>query len=138
VAHYVRETGTDAVDAIFKALEMGSIKIHFSMWNFGEVLGVFDRYNRIGTVDYDDASNKFFNDVDKYVGFGSMEVINVTPLLISRSIKTLRKHHIYVADALQIETCKSVNAAILVTGDKGLRDAAVKEGIKVSYIGSKK
>lgn len=138
VKHYVKEPGTEVVDSIFKELETRSIKICLSMWNLGEVSGVLDRYNRKGAVDYDETSKKFFNDIDRYVGFGSMEVVNITPLLISRSVKTLRKYHIYVADALQIETYKSVNAALLVTGDKNLRDAAIKEGMMVNYVGPKK
>jgi predicted nucleic acid-binding protein len=138
VKHYVRETGSEAIDSIFKELETRSIKICFSMWNLGEVSGVLDKYSRKGAVDYDDTLKKFFNDIDRYVGFGSIEVINVTPLLLSRSIKTLRKYHIYISDALQIETCRSVNAVLLVTGDKGLRDAATNEGMKVNYVGPKK
>lgn len=138
VKHYVDEFGTNAVDAIFKELETRTIKICFSLWNIGEVSGVLDRYDRKGTVDYVDVEKRFFNDIDRYVGFGSIDVVNITPLLISRSVKTLRKHHIYVADALQIETCRSVKAAILVTADKDLRDAAVKEGMKVNYVGPKK
>ena len=45
------------------------------------------------------------------------------------------KHHIYVADALQIASAKKVNSSIVVTGDKELASIAEAEGLKTLYVG---
>jgi predicted nucleic acid-binding protein len=51
-------------------------------------------------------------------------------------MKLVLKHHIYVADALQIASAKKVNSRVMVTGDKGLADIADAEGLKVLYVGT--
>ncbi|RLI84796.1 MAG: PIN domain nuclease, partial [Archaeoglobales archaeon] len=46
VKRYIKERGTEVVDLVFDNAELGNVKIFFSIWNIGEVLGVLDRYRR--------------------------------------------------------------------------------------------
>ncbi len=135
VKRYVNEPGTDEVDEIFNRIDSGNIKLYLSIWNTGEVAGVFDRYDRRGNADYQRCIGTFFNDIERYLKSGSAEIINITPKFISDSIEILRKHHIYLADALQIETCKIIKADLFVTGDRELYNAAIKEGLNAKYVG---
>ncbi len=43
---YIIEKGTDTADLIFDECEIENTKIYFSIWNIGEVLGVFDKYHK--------------------------------------------------------------------------------------------
>jgi len=63
-------------------------------------------------------------------------VVNVSPQVLRASMKLVLKHHIYVADALQVASAKKVNSRVMVTGDKGLVDIADAEGLKVLYVGT--
>ena len=135
VKRYVKEPGTEEVDVIFDRVDSGNARLYLSIWNTGEVAGVIDRYDRKSGADYQKCIGTFFNDIERYLKSDKVEIINITPLLISTSIEILRKHHIYLADALQIETCKIVGADLLVTGDRGLYNAAIKEGLDAKYVG---
>jgi uncharacterized protein len=135
VKRYVKEPGTDDIDKIFDMVDSGNARLCLSIWNTGEVAGALDRYDRRGKADYQRNIDTFFNDVERYLKAGNVELINITPLLISESIKILRKHHIYIADALQIQTCKVIEADLFVTGDRELYNAAVKEGLNAKYVG---
>jgi predicted nucleic acid-binding protein len=43
-------------------------------------------------------------------------VVNVSPQVLRASMKLVLKHHIYVADALQVASAKKVNSRVMVTG----------------------
>jgi predicted nucleic acid-binding protein len=59
---YIIEKGTNTVDLLFDECEIENTNIYFSIWNIGEVLGVFDKYhnrNLITTEMFDDTLKKF-------------------------------------------------------------------------------
>jgi uncharacterized protein len=134
VKRYIKEPGTKDVDEIFDKMDSGNARLYLSIWNTGEVAGVIDRYDRKGAVNYQKCISAFFNDLERYLKSDKLEIINITPSLISASIEILRKYHIYLADALQIETCKVIGADLFVTGDKELYSTALKEGLNAKYI----
>ena len=41
---YLKERDSDKVDELYRNTEMGKTKLHFSLWNIGEVCGVFDKH----------------------------------------------------------------------------------------------
>ena len=59
----------------------------------------------------------------------------MTLSILRTTIKLILKHHIYVADALQIASAISSKSNKFVTGDKGLAKIAETEGLETIYVG---
>jgi len=63
-------------------------------------------------------------------------VVGVSPSLLRTSLELVLKHHVYVADALQIASAKKVNSSMVVAGDRVLVSIAEAEGLKTLYVGT--
>lgn len=129
VKRYVKEAGTEIVDRLFEDAESSKAVICSSLWCIGEAVGVFDRYNRRGVIKLDSTLDKFFNEIKRLGAKGNFNIIEVTSELVSESVEKVVKHHIYIADALQIATCKATKCDRFLTSDKALNEAAKKDGI---------
>ena len=62
-------------------------------------------------------------------------IVGVSPSILRTTIKIILKHHIYVADALQIASAIKTKASTFVTGDKDLVNIAKAEGLNSMYVG---
>ena len=66
---------------------------------------------------------------------GDQPKLRVAPLnldALSESWRLTLKHHIYVADALQISTATHAEANIFLSSDKHLNEIAEAEGLKTT------
>ncbi|MEM0054091.1 MAG: PIN domain nuclease, partial [Nitrososphaeria archaeon] len=61
-------------------------------------------------------------------------MVNVTPKIIREAIKLVFKHHLYVADAIQIVSAKQASAHKLVTGDRKLTEVSMAEGLETLWL----
>ena len=130
---YVGEKGSDLVDRVYSRSEIGELRLAFSIWNIGEVLGVFDRYQTrklISGKEFLSARSDLVSETLKLSRLGSLDVLPVTSGLISQSWEFVTKHHIYEADALQISSGKMVGCGLFLGADGRLLDAASAEGLK--------
>lgn len=134
VKRYVTEPGSETVDKVFNEAYSSIAILNTSYWNIGEAAGVFDKYGMRLGLD----SRKVFLTLLRELKLLSREnkltIINVSPKILRESIKLVFKHHIYLADALQIESARSVDAEIILTGDKRLSEIAKEEGFKVVFL----
>jgi predicted nucleic acid-binding protein len=130
VKRYINEKGTPAVDEVFKKAEDKRLTIVLSVWNISEVIAVFDKYNRRGIIELRPTFDKFVNELRKLINIGSVETVDISSRVIFDSIEHVLRYHIYVADAVQIASCKSYGCEKFVTADRRLHEAAEKEGIK--------
>ncbi|MEM2122356.1 MAG: type II toxin-antitoxin system VapC family toxin [Candidatus Bathyarchaeia archaeon] len=131
VKRYVREVGSEAVDAVFDDAEMGRVEISFSIWNIGEVLGVFDRYSKEGFLTEEDLRRiilYFLSETIKLSKLGGLHVVPLTHTNLVDSWLMVLKHHIYASDALQIASSKG-KCDVLLSGDERLIKIARLEGI---------
>ena len=55
--------------------------------------------------------------------------------ILGESWGLIEKHHIYVADAIQLVSSKYVNASQFLTGDKRLHEVAVEENLNSKFLG---
>jgi len=123
VKRYIEEVGTEVVDIIFDAAESGDIKIFFSIWNFGEILGVFDKYmckNWITESDFKNAVEKFARESIKLAKLHQLEIIPLNAKIVADSMEIILRYHIYEADAIQIISSKYGNCELFLTADKQL------------------
>lgn len=135
---YLNDEYSEVIEEIFKSAYRGETKLAFSFWNIGEVLGIFDKRLRRGTLspeDYQFIKTAFLAEVKRFTRLGVLEIVPVHSLLLADAWKLIEKYHIYQADALQIVSAKRANASEFYTADKRLHNAALKEGLNSKLLG---
>jgi predicted nucleic acid-binding protein len=126
---YLKERDSDKVDELYRNAEMGKIKLHFSLWNIGEVCGVFDKH-RENTNPKSDLE-LLLGESTRLVVSGRLNVMEISNDVVMGALEIVLKYHIYVADALQLATAHIAGAKRFVTADKMLIRIAKKEGFDV-------
>jgi len=133
VKRYVVEPGSSAVDEVFDSTEAGRVRIVFSLWNVGEVLGTLDERRKRGWLEEDEFSEalrKFVDEALKLLRFRVLDVIPVLTPILAETWALILNQHIYEADAIQISTCTYTESKALLSSDKDLIEAARKIGLK--------
>ncbi len=137
VKRYIEEKGSQAIDIVYERAEATKLSFAFSVWNAGEVIGVFDKYYSKGLLSenvFKTTLSDFLSESVKMARLGSLQIIPITTKCLIESWMLLLKYHLYVADALQILASKEVNCDLLLSADGMLIEIAKKEGIKAINI----
>jgi len=135
VKRYVSESGSDIVDGIFSKCYRGIVKISFSYWNIAETAVVFDKYEKKLGLNAKKLLRNLLREVKTLVKLRRLIIVEISPRILRETIKLVLKHHVYVADALQIVSAVRSGSNILVTGDKDLAKIAETEKLKIIYTG---
>ncbi len=138
VKRYILEPGTDEIKEIYHKALNGDVNLSFSVWNIGEVLGVFDKYYRrkwISKQDHKIARQQFIGETLRLLKLRLLKLVPVKTRLLMETWILIERYHLYEADALQIVSSKYVGADKLYTGDKQVYNVAIKEGINAVYVG---
>lgn len=133
VKRYSFEPGSSAVDFVFDKCWAGELSITTSIWNIGEVLGVFDVRRRRGWLSEDEFGKALGNFISEVVRLLRLRVLEIFPVLTSILIGSwplILEEHIYEADALQIQTCIYSGSSVLLSADKELINIALRKGVK--------
>ncbi|HKW05017.1 MAG TPA: type II toxin-antitoxin system VapC family toxin, partial [Nitrososphaerales archaeon] len=110
VKRYVKEQGSDSVDKLYHALEKVSetdSAIFFSSWNIGEAFGAIDSKGQredIGRAAIAEALLLLSLETKKFVAMRRIRIVPIGAKVLTNSRELILKHHIYQADALQIES----------------------------------
>ena len=135
VKRYVEEPGSETVDGIYEDAYRGIKALSFSYWNIAEAVAVFDKYARKLGLDAKRMVRDMLRESMTLSRLHRLVVVSVSPPVLRASIELVLKHHIYVADALQIASAKKVDSSTVVTGDRELVGIAETEGLKTLYVG---
>jgi len=133
VKRYISEPGSSAVDLVFDRCWLGELSISTSIWNIGEVLGVFDVRRRRGWLSEDefrDVLRNFTGEITRLLRLRVLEILPVLTSILVDSWSLVLGEHIYEADALQIQTCIYSGSNVLLSADKELINVALRTGIK--------
>jgi predicted nucleic acid-binding protein len=133
VKRYVQEPGTTAVDVIFDSASAGAIATATSVWNIGEVFGVFDYRRRrrlITEHEFHVATHNLTSEVLGLMRDGAMLVYPVRTAMLTEAWAIVLTQHLYQADALQIVTCNKSKSKVLITSDQMLQRASESLGLK--------
>jgi predicted nucleic acid-binding protein len=129
----VREKGSTSIDHLFvRAEESDQIRLVFSAWNIGEVLGALDERHRKKLLTDDEYSSALFNFSDETLRMarrGSTSILPVAGRILTASWQVLVQEHIYAADALQIASCKESECDFFLSVDQRLVEAARNQGL---------
>ena len=135
---YLDEEGSNVVRKVFRDAYRGEVKLAFSFWNIGEVLGILDKKQRRGELSGDDFNflkKGFLAEVKRFTRLGVLEVVPVHSLILADAWKLIEKYHLYQADALQIVSARYVDAESFYTADRRLHRTAVEEGMNSILLG---
>jgi predicted nucleic acid-binding protein len=135
IKRYVVESGSNMVDKIFENAYRGTGILSFSYWNIAEAIVVFDKYERRLGLKAKDLLRNLLREVKTLSSLNRVIVIDVAPSILRIAIKLVLKHHIYVADALQIASAIRSSSSKFVTSDKDLANIARVEGLETIYVG---
>ena len=134
VKRYVMEPGTKLVDKIFKDAYLGILTLSFSYWNIGEAAVVFDKYGRRLRLNSRELLRNLMREIKTLVRLHKLVLVGISPSILRHAIKLVLRHHIYIADALQIASALQTRSTIFVSSDKSLAQKAQKEGLKILLI----
>ena len=128
---YVFENGSETVDHLLQTasqLALCTILVP-------EIISGLNRRLREGVLSPDDyrrAKNQLINDVHDAI------VLQVTPSVISRSVKLLETNLLRPMGALHVACAFEWQAELFVTADKRQVEAARNAGLHVEYIGQQR
>ena len=138
VKRYVYETGSEFIRAQYNDAYLGNVLLSFNVWNIGEVIGVFDRAHRqkrITREQLDEVMGRFSNETARLKKISRMRIITLSESILESSWDIVIKHHVYVADALQITSAIEVGCNEFYTGDEKLHKLALSSGLNSIYLG---
>ena len=133
VKRYTSEPGSPTVDQVFDKCWLGELSIATSIWNIGEVLGVFDMRRRRKWLDENEfrkALRRFISEITGLLRLREVEVIPISTSMLIEIWPLILEEHIYEADALQIQTCKYSGSNLLLSADDELVNVTLRKGIK--------
>jgi len=137
VKRYIEEEGSGVVDKVYEKAEASKLRFTFSIWNVGEVLGVLDRYlsrQLLSEDSFKKSLSDFLSESIKMARLGSLQILPITTRSLTESWLLVLKHHLYMADALQLSTSKEAGCSLLLSADDKLIQAAKEEGIEATNI----
>ena len=132
VKRYIKEAGTEIMDLVFGYAEDGHIKLFFSIWNIGEVLGIFDRYRRRKVINEDEFKEVIGRFTKEFTKLAELQYLDVVPLhtnVITDAMGIILEYHVYEADAIQIVSSRHSNCKLFLTADWKLAEVARSVGI---------
>lgn len=128
---YVHEDGSEVVDQLLQSasqLALCTILVP-------EIISGLNRRLRerfLSANDYRKAKRQLLNDVRDSI------ILQVTPAVISRSVKLLEKNVLRAMDALHIAAALEWQAECFVTADRRQMVAAKNSGLHIEYVGQQK
>jgi predicted nucleic acid-binding protein len=125
---YVQEVGSDKLD---RFLESAS-ELAFCVILVPEIISGLNRRLReriLMMVDYRAVKRQLMDDV------GDATVLQVTPSVISRSVRLLENNVLRALDALHVACALEWQADLFVTSDTRQFTAATNSGLRTEYIG---
>ena len=117
---------------------LGNVLLSFNVWNIGEVMGVFDRAHRqerITSKQLNEVMGRFSNETARLKKISRIRIIILSESILESSWDVVIKHHLYVADALQIISAIEVGCSEFYTGDEKLHKLALSSGLNSIYLG---
>ncbi len=78
--------------------------------------------------------SNFINELGRLNRYGSIKTIGITLPLVFDAVYVLLKYKLYVADALQIVSCRQAKCERFFTADRRVHEAALSEGINSNFM----
>ena len=134
---YVSEKGSELLHTLYGKADSGELVLVTSIWNLGETLGALDIYKNKGWIDekqFQTATTNLAGETIRLTRLKVMRIVPMTSSIVATCWRYILSYGIYQADAIQLTSFTLSNSGLLLTADKVLITAAIKEGIKAFNI----
>jgi len=125
---YIQEEGSDKLDDLLQHAS----ELAFCVILLPELISGLNwrlRERALTDRDYRKAKKLLLDDV------GDATVLQLTPAVISRSVKLLENNVLRATDALHVACALEWKADLFVTSDRRQLDAAIDSGLRTEYLG---
>lgn len=134
VKRYVRETGSETVQALFAAVPMSQSVI--TLWGYVETFAILLRRHNGGVISEEAFATAASALETDFMFSGEPTALSVDDTALHDSLALIRRHNLNSVDAALLTTflrfAADVSAAcVLVTADRRLERAALAEGLAV-------
>ena len=132
IKRYVKEENSTLADSYFHQARRGETVICLSEINLGEAAVVFDKYSRKTGIDARNRLQAMLSELGSLERSSSVEIYPVSSQIIRKAVEAVLEQHLYIVDAIQIETCIEAETTVFCSADRGLNAAARKLGIETA------
>jgi predicted nucleic acid-binding protein len=124
---FIEESGSDEIEKICRESE----SIALSSICFPEIVSALNRRVRENSI-----SKKEYLLIKERIieEFESIEIINVVPEVIAKSISLLEKYNLRTLDSIHIASAIILKPDLFISADQRQILAAKKAGLKVKYV----
>jgi predicted nucleic acid-binding protein len=137
VKRYIEEKGSKLVDDVYSRAEVGALKLSFSMWNVGELIGALDQHlsrKVISETQFRTSTRDFVAETIKLFGLGHLNIRSPTAKIFADAWYLVFSSHIYEADAIQIATAKSLECDLFLSADAELIEVAKQTNLQAANV----
>ena len=137
VKRYVEEKGSRLVDDVYGRVEVGALRISFSMWNVGELIGALDQHLRrkvISDLQFGTSIRNFIAETIKLFRLGYLDIRSPTAKIFVDAWGLILSSHIYEADAIQIATAKNLECDLFLSADSELIEVAKQANLQAANV----
>ena len=132
IKRYIKEENSNIADTYFHKAHRGEIVICLSEIHLGEAAVVFDKYSRRMGIDARSRLQTMLSELGLLERSSSVEIYPVSSHIIREAVKTVLEQHIYIVDAIQLETCIEAGKAVFCSADEELNTTARKLGMETT------
>ena len=132
IKRYVKEENSTLADSYFHQAQRGETVICLSEINFGEAAVVFDKYSRKAGIDARNRLQAMLSELGRLERSSSVEIYPVSSQIIRKAAETVLEKHIYIVDAIQLETCIEAGRALFCSADRELNSVARELGLETA------
>ena len=137
VKRYIEEKGSNLVDDVYSRAEVGALKLSFSMWNVGELIGALDQHvsrKVISQTQFRVSIRDFVAETIKLFRLGHLNIRSPTAKIFADAWSLILSSHIYEADAIQIATAKSLECNLFLSADAELIEVAKQTNLQAANV----
>ena len=137
VKRYVEEKGSKLVDDIYSRTEVGALKLSFSMWNVGELIGALDQHvsrKVISEMQFRTSTRDFVAETIKLFRLGHLNIRSPTAKIFADAWHLIFSSHIYEADAIQIATARNLDCDLFLSADAELIEVAKQADLQAANV----
>jgi predicted nucleic acid-binding protein len=137
VKRYIEEQGSELLDDLYNRAEMGALRLSFSIWNVGELIGALDQHltrKAISEKQFRTSVKDFVAESMKLSKLGHLDMRSPTAEIFADTWRLIFSSHIYEADAIQIATAKSLKCDLFLSADAELIKAAKEANLEAANI----
>ena len=132
IKRYVKEENSNLADRYFYKAQRGEAVICLSEINLGEAAVVFDQYSMKTGIDARKRLQAMLSELILLERSSSVEIYPVSSKIIRKAVETVLEQHLYIVDAIQLETCIEAGKTVFCSADRVLNAAARKLGIETA------